>query len=227
MKKRLAGVTLVVCAGLGLWLWSGAAPAAGPVDPAGEAVAAMSLTVFTADEEPKYSYVGSQTCKKCHLAQHKSWAKTKMGEAFESLKIGKAAEVKEKFGLDPKKDYTKDAACLPCHTVGYQKPGGYAPPDPEDRRAVKRAESLRGVGCESCHGPGSEYVKVFEEIDKSQRTYTTEELTAVGLRLPDKTVCVECHNADSPTVDPTVEFDFEGTKDKSTHEHKPLKLREG
>ncbi len=66
-----------------------------------------------------YAYVGSNKCKKCHSKQHKSWKKTKMALALETLKPGAVAEIKTKYGLDPKKDYSTDAECLKCHTTGF------------------------------------------------------------------------------------------------------------
>ncbi len=177
---------------------------------------------------PVYEYVGSKKCKMCHLVQHKSWAKTRMGNAFQTLKPGKGAEAKERSGLDVHKDYTKDESCLKCHTTGYGKPGGYAIPDPKDRKAVRKARDLENVGCESCHGPGSEYVKIFEEIDKSKRRYRVEELYAAGLRKIEEATCLECHTEDIATFDPNKPFEYEkALKDKEgTHEHKPLEQRE-
>ena len=145
----------------------------------------------------------------CHLDVHKSWSKTMMGMAFETLKPGHDKEAKEKFNLDPTKDYTHDATCLACHTTGYGKPGGYEIPPEGDRRAARKAENLENVGCESCHGPGSGYVKILEEIDKSQRRFSDEELYAAGLRKIDKSVCATCHNDKSATFDPHKPFDFE------------------
>jgi hypothetical protein len=178
------------------------------------------------NDEPTYSYVGTKKCKKCHIKQHKSWANTKMGQAFETLKPGQAGEAKEKYNLDVNKDYTKDETCLKCHTVGYGETGGYATPDPEDKKAVRTAKKLEGVGCECCHGPGSEYVKIFDEIMKSKRKYKVEELYTVGLRKIDESTCKTCHNEESPTINPGDPFDYEERKDEGAHENLPLEQRE-
>ena len=68
---------------------------------------------------------------------------------------------------------------------------------------------------------------VFKEILKSKRKYKVEELYAVGLQKISKDTCLKCHNEESPTINPGDTFDYEKRKDQGTHEHKPLKQREG
>jgi hypothetical protein len=187
-------------------------------------VEAGGLTTMTED----YEYVGSQKCKKCHIKIFKSWEKTKKGSTvFNTLKPGVASEMKSKHGLDPAKDYTKDATCLACHTTGFGHASGYAVPAEDDPVAAKKAEQFAHVGCESCHGPASGYLPLFEEIQKSKRKYKVEELHAKGLKTVDATTCTNCHNEKNPTFDAATPFDFEKLKEKGTHEHEELKLREG
>ncbi len=209
--------------GLGFWH---IAPAALAKD---GLVAAAATITFPAvgGEESAYTYVGSKKCKKCHLKQYRSWAETRMAKAFHILEPGNNKEAKEKFKLDVDKNYTLDKSepCLKCHTVGYGKPGGYAIPDPTDKKAVRRAKKLEGVGCECCHGPGSAYVKVFDEILKSKRKYKVQELYDVGLIKISEVVCTACHNEESPSVNPGDIFDYEKRKDDGIHEHFPLKQR--
>jgi hypothetical protein len=211
--------------GVAPWLWGVAwpSPAAVAADPAGKG--------------PAYSYVGTKKCKSCHTDLYKSWAKTKMGTAFETLKPGQAREVKERFNLDVEKDYTTDPRCLKCHATGRGEPGGYVIPDPDSRTAVRKAKNLEGVGCESCHGPGSKYVELLEEIDEAQRPYRDEELRSAGLRKIEKAVCLVCHNEECPATRPDEPFDYEKimrqekTRAKgeaiSIHIRKLLELREG
>jgi hypothetical protein len=225
MRHRAAILALSIpfaAIGFGFWCAVSAASANDAIVTTATAIALPAL----ADEEPSYSYVGNKKCKKCHLKQHKSWEKTRMAKAFEILKPGNNKEAKEKFNLDVKKDYTKDETCLKCHTVGFGKPGGYAIPDPEDKKAVRKAKNLEGIGCECCHGPGSEYNKVFDEILKSKRKYAVEELYAVGLAKVDESICITCHNEESPSVNPGDPFDYEKRKDEGTNEHYELKQRE-
>jgi hypothetical protein len=212
-------VTAVV---FGFWY---AASAAVANDAVATAAAVGALPAF-ADEEPSYSYVGNKKCKKCHIKQYRSWEETRMAKAFEILRPGNNTEKKQEFDLDVEQDYTKDEKCVKCHTVGFGKPGGYAFPDPEDKKAVRKAKQREGIGCECCHGPGSEYIKVFDEIQEAKRKYKVEELYAVGLRKLDEATCTTCHNEESPSVNPGDPFDYEKRKDDGTHEHYPLKQRE-
>ncbi len=180
-----------------------------------------------AAETSKFKYVGSKSCKKCHSSvQHKTWATTRMGQALETLKPGMAKEAKEKHNLDPNKDYTQDTTCLQCHTTGFGQEGGYSIPDPNDKKAVRKAKKLEDVGCESCPGPGREYNKLFKEILQTKRKYKIEELYAVGLQKITKDTCLSCHNDKSPTIDTSTPFDFEKMKDQDMHEHSQMKQRE-
>ena len=183
------------------------------------AVAALvfSGTSLAQDKKaaPEYSYVGTKACKKCHYKQAKSWKTTKMANAFDLLKPGERADAKKKAGLDPKKDYTKDPECLTCHTTGYGKPGGYV--------SAEKTPYLLGVGCEMCHGPGSEYTK-SEHMSLKNKNYKLAEVVKVGLNSPvTETTCTsQCHNEKSPFFK---SFDFKKRKEQGTHEHFPLKYK--
>jgi len=228
MKSRLALVLVLLTAGLGLASWQIATPAVAenPAMMSGPLTTAVTMSLAVDDSKDSASYVGSKTCKKCHHKVYKSWAKTKMGKALETLKPGNAKAQKEKFKLDPSKDYSRDEKCIKCHVTGFGKPGGYVIPDPSDKKAVRKAKKLAGVGCESCHGPGSEYVKLHKEIMMSKRKYKESEMYAAGMHKIGKETCLVCHNAESPTVQPGDSFDYDKKKDEGTHEHKPLKQRE-
>lgn len=186
--------------------------------------AATALTVSTpalADAE----YVGSDNCKKCHFKEYKSWKKTKKFETLEVLTPGKSADLKSKHGLDASKDYTQDPSCVKCHVTGFGHEGGYAIPPEGDEEAAKKAKKLAGVGCESCHGPGSTYIGLHEEILKSKREYTQDEMYAAGMWKIEETVCTKCHNEESPTRDSSTPFNFEEQKLKGGHEIFELKYR--
>lgn len=178
-------------------------------------------------EEPdvERAYVGSAKCRMCHIKQHNSWKRTGKSRSLNALKAGKVVEVKKQCGLDPENDYTRDENCLKCHVTGYGRPGGYAVPDTADERAVKRAARRAHVGCESCHGPGSEYVKLHKEIKKSRRMYNVEEMYAAGMVPQDASVCAHCHSNECPIHDESKEFQYDGMKGEAVHVHRSLAQR--
>jgi hypothetical protein len=82
---------------------------------------------------PKDSlYVGAVTCKKCHEVNYRNWLKTKHAKASQTIVASPRYAQEE---------------CLICHSTGYGKIGEYATVD-------EIPFFLKGVQCESCHGPG-------------------------------------------------------------------------
>ena len=178
------------------------------------AIVAMSLSV-AAGPAAEHSYVGSKKCKMCHIKEWNSWAETKMAKAVEVLKPGQNDEAKKKVGLDPAKDYTGDATCLPCHTTGYGKPGGFVD--------MASTPDLAGVGCEMCHGAGGTYTQ-SQHMSLSNKEYKKADLVAVGLVGEiTEAQCQHCHNKNSPFVGEGYVFDFAKRKDEGTHAKSPLK----
>jgi len=169
-------------------------------------------------------FVNNNSCKKCHIQQFKSWEKTPMGTALNILKPNERSDKKIQAGLDPAKDYTTDATCLRCHTVGLGLPGGYEVPDPADPKAVRKANALAHVGCESCHGPGGSYSDFHKEIMTASKNYTHEDMYAAGMAKITAETCTKCHNDESPTHKFSEPFDYEKMKGVGLHEHFELKL---
>lgn len=89
--------------------------------------------------KPLARYVGSDSCLACHAEAGETWHASAHSHAFSTL-------VEKNSDADP--------TCLACHTVGFGTPSGY-------RRSFGK-EKLTDVGCESCHGPGSEHVKSWQ-----------------------------------------------------------------
>jgi len=117
---------------------------------------AAALIESTA-ERSEDRYVGNDVCARCHVAEAAQWKTTGHAKAWQTL-------------VDLKKDATPD--CVPCHVVGYQKPGGF--------QGGVHATHLVNVGCENCHGMGSRH----------------EAMTAKPTRVTEET-CRQCHNADT------------------------------
>ena len=189
-----------------------------PVFLAGVVLAAVALShPARTNQDTKHEYAGSQQCRKCHIREWRSWEQTKMAQVFDLLKPGVRAEQKTAAGLDPKKDYTKDADCLPCHTVGFGKPGGFVD--------LETTPNHAGVGCEMCHGPGGTYLQDGYMTLKNNN-YKKQELVAVGLvGTITAEQCTVCHNEKSPFVENGFVFDFEANKEAGTHEKFPLKFQ--
>ena len=178
-------------------------------------VAAVAIAAAAAAGAQEHAYVGSKNCKKCHLKEYKSWAETKMATVFDNLKPGERAEAKTKAGLDPEKDYTTDATCLPCHTTGYGKEGGFVD--------IETTPELAGVGCEACHGAGATYTQ-DHLMSLKNKEYKLEEVVAAGMvEKVSAEQCTPCHNSESPFVGDDFVFDYEANKDEGTHEKFPLK----
>ncbi len=168
-----------------------------------------------AAQDGEFEYVGSKSCKKCHLKQYKSWEATTMGQSFEKLKPGVAVEAKTGAGLDPEADYTTDETCVGCHVTGYGKPGGFVD--------IETTPELANVGCESCHGPGGTYLEDGYMTLKNKE-YKKAELVAVGMvDTVGEAQCVGCHNSESPFVGDDFVFDYAAMKDVGTHDNIPLK----
>ena len=80
-------------------------------------------------------YVGAEACKTCHAPEHDKWSSTKHSHAWEALE-----GVNKIF----------DPNCVGCHSVGYEKPGGYIDPS--------ITSHLMNVQCENCHGAARAHV---------------------------------------------------------------------
>jgi hypothetical protein len=102
-------------------------------------------------------YVGSGQCRWCHVIEHAEWSPNPHADAFATL-----VEV----GSD------RDPECVICHVVGMDRETGYI--------NEERTPHLKDVGCESCHGPGSEHIRSNGYLP------TTEP----------KMTCLDCHTPD-------------------------------
>lgn len=91
------------------------------------------------------AYVGSETCRGCHQTAYDAWAKSKHFHAWDTLVQAEA---------DPKRygwPVTHYPDCVGCHVVGYGEQTGFV--------SFADTPQLAGVGCERCHGPGSDHIQ--------------------------------------------------------------------
>ena len=100
------------------------------------------------------TFVNSETCKPCHAYEYDKWSAKAHADAFATLReVGS--------------DY--DPECVVCHVVGMEYETGFV--------TEATTPQLRNVGCENCHGPGSEHARTFGQAPTVQPKMT----------------CLDCH----------------------------------
>jgi len=146
-----------------------------------------------------YKYIGADKCKLCHNKpatgdQYSKWLTSPHAQAIKTLSNQKSLDYAKKNGIA---NPSKDAKCLKCHStfdrIDAKLRGGILPEE--------------GVSCETCHGPGSSYKS--PSIMKNLAQAKT-----MGLIIPDKQLCLQCHNKDNPFFK---EFNFETASAKIAH----------
>jgi len=160
--------------------------------------ALIAVAVFAlAAPGQEFTYIGAQKCMPCHKGekigmQNPIWEKSAHSKSFAALSSEPAAAAAQALGI---KDPANAPQCLKCHSPLFEKA-----PDLKSE----------GVGCEVCHGPGSEYKKMSNMLNK-------EAAVKAGLKVhgsPEaiKTWCLTCHaSAHGKT------FDFAAGWDKIKH----------
>lgn len=141
-------------------------------------VQAQGLLTQLAERRPTASgasYVGTATCAACHPTALAAWEKSKHAHAWQTLVDAEK---------DPKRygwPVTAYPDCVACHVVGYGERSGF--------RSVADTPHLTDVGCERCHGPGSEHVAAGGQ----------KPLGLLGGAQPSQ-LCTQCHDYEqSPT----------------------------
>ncbi|MFQ5560219.1 MAG: multiheme c-type cytochrome, partial [Nitrospinota bacterium] len=106
-------------------------------------------------KQEKGIFLGVANCKTCHEYFWGKWKETPHSWAWDTL---------------VKREKTSDPDCVPCHTVGYDQPGGFI--------SINKTPDLVDVQCEVCHGPGGSHAANFSK------------------RLPpvNEKTCLQCHN---------------------------------
>ena len=123
-------------------------------------------------ESDKDLYAGTETCRGCHAAAYAVYEKTSHSHAWKTLQ-------------DKGKDC--DVGCIGCHSVGFEKPGGYC--------RLQDVKPFVNVGCENCHGPAKSH-----SLNPGDRSQWSSNFT----RTPTESTCIGCHNEEHSD-----QFDFE------------------
>ena len=146
--------------------------------------AIMVFFAGTALMAQSFKYIGAEKCKMCHIKpatgeQYNVWAKGPHANAMKALSSDAAKKIATEKGIA---DPTTDPACIKCHSTVASI----------DKSLNATATMEEGVGCESCHGPGSMYKGA--SIMKNKELAMTK-----GMIEPTEAVCKTCHNSASPT----------------------------
>jgi len=99
-------------------------------------------------------YVGSANCASCHEYEYSRWKTKAHADAFATL---------VKVGSD------RDPECVICHVVGMDRASGFV--------TAEKTPEMKNVGCENCHGPGSEHVRTWGQ----------------AATVEPKSTCLDCH----------------------------------
>lgn len=140
----------------------------------------LHLGVQLASAPLKPVYVGAKACAACHDGpevghQFTKWTLTKHARGWEVLKRPESVAIARLSGL--RRNPWEEPICLGCHTTGYNA---------EEWQKDDDFRMEDGVQCETCHGPGSEYMR--EEVMRNR-----EQALRAGLRLTGKQDCLGCH----------------------------------
>ncbi|MFW6169874.1 MAG: multiheme c-type cytochrome [Planctomycetota bacterium] len=139
-------------------------------------------------------FVGSGLCGNCHEREYEIWkngndgAKPKHAHAYETLQHPPNSRGGIPRNFDPE--------CISCHVVGWN-PQQYFPYE-SGFLSLEETPHLTDVGCENCHGPGSEHVAAEEgelEINGDEIDRIRDRMRLALADAEDK--CLECHDLDN------------------------------
>ncbi len=163
--------------------------------------AAIALVSLPGSAAAQHKYIGVAKCRVCHMNaklggdNYNAWKASGHARAYETLASEKAkATAKELNIADPQ----KSERCVKCHVTAYGIDAALVGP------TVKNED---GIGCERCHGPGSDYMSLEAMRDRKAAM-------AKGLLIPDEKLCRGCHNEESPYYKP---FDYKTFVAKIAH----------
>jgi len=146
------------------------------------------------------TFVGSKKCMNCHEDSYDVWKRTPHAKAYDTL----AKKTKPLRHFDPE--------CLSCHVIGWHPTeyfpyeGGFESYDGNADQGLAATPHLAGVGCESCHGPGSAHVAAEDGTDTALQETLRKAMVITQAESQDfrsgKQHCRACHDGDnSPTFD--------------------------
>ena len=146
----------------------------------------LPLFAEQALEKRNSAYISANTCKSCHEQEYHQWSATRHAFAYQTL-------IKKERYFDPN--------CVSCHTTGFGYATGFQIGDQDS--------TLKGVQCETCHGPGKQHAGNPKKTNIRSGK--------------DTSLCLQCHDAEhSPGFAEVVALH---TKDVD-HSREPMNLEE-
>lgn len=136
-------------------------------------------------------YIGNEACKQCHDADYAVWQDSRHAHAWQTLVD--AEHDQQRYGWP----VTSYPDCVACHSVGYRQRSGFVD--------AQQTPQLAAVGCENCHGPGSQHAEAPTE----------HRLGRVGDGAPSAR-CRDCHDFEQ-----SPDFDYKKAWAKIAHGKKP------
>ena len=109
------------------------------------------------EQQQENGYVSATACQRCHQQEYLQWSATRHAFAYQTLL---------------KKERYFDAGCISCHTTGFGYPTGF--------QIGEQDSTLKGVQCETCHGPGKQHVGNPKKSNIRSSA--------------DTSLCLECHD---------------------------------
>ncbi len=162
-------------------------------------MAFVSFVGFTTNKsQPAHKYVGAEVCGMCHRIpksgeQFQKWQASRHSQAMKVLTTPAALKIAKARGVRGSPDQSPE--CLKCHQTAYDVPATMLGP---------RFNKEDGVQCETCHGPGSDYMKM--NIMKNVKEVEANGLTVLSVTNGSaEKFCETCHNKQSPNF---TGFDF-------------------
>lgn len=145
-------------------------------------------------------YAGVMACAKCHQSDKEGyafskWRLSKHAEAYAVLSTEKGKKIARERGVQGNPQEAPE--CLKCHSTAQGEPAG---------RFMESFDAAQGVQCESCHGPGSEYLAEAVMLDPVGAR-------KAGLLDVKRETCLKCHPAEANGKP----FDFEAEVKKIDH----------
>jgi len=153
-----------------------------------------------------HTFVGSKACAECHQEAFDIWSDSAHAQATQSLIIPpERAEITRQY----------DPECLSCHTTGWQ-PQGYTPFS-SGFESMAVTQHLAGSGCENCHGPGSDHVRLerlelLDDVADAGELLNARQAVQLSIATAKEHQCTTCHDLDN-----SPDFHDEGAFRINTH----------